>query len=184
MRFSPTAIAGVVVVEIEPHVDERGFFARSWCEREAAAHGIAFGTQQCNISFNGRKGTLRGMHYQVAPHAESKIVRCTAGALFDVAVDIRPESPTFGRHVGVELTSQNRRALHIPAGCAHGFLTLADDTEVLYQMSAFYAPEYARGFRWDDRFFQLTWPGEITVISARDSSYPDFTIPGADGAER
>jgi dTDP-4-dehydrorhamnose 3,5-epimerase len=180
MRFEPTAIPGVVVVELEPHVDERGFFARSWCEAEAAAHGIRFGTQQCNVSFNRQRGTLRGMHYQAAPHEEGKLVRCTAGALLDVAVDIRPSSPTFRQHVAVELTSQNRRTLHIPPGCAHGFLTLDDDTEVFYQMSASYSPTHGRGFRWDDPFFDVQWPGPIAVISGRDRTYPQFTLSSLD----
>jgi len=177
MRFVDTALEGVTVVELEPHADERGFFARSWCEREAAAHGLRMGSVQCNISFNRSKGTLRGMHYQAPPFEEAKLVRCTAGALYDVAVDIRPDSSTFGRHVAVELTAQNRRMLYIPSGCAHGFMTLADDTEVFYQMSAAHAPELSRGFRWDDPLFALEWPLKVAVISARDRSYPAFVAP-------
>ncbi len=177
MRFTQTAIPGVIIVEIEPVADERGFFARSWCEREAAAHGLTLETVQCNISFNRRKGTLRGMHYQVAPFEETKLVRCTAGSLYDVAVDIRADSPTFGRHVGVELTGANRRMLYVPGGCAHGFLTLEDDTEVSYQMSAVYSAGHARGFRWNDALFDVHWPAPIEVISDRDRTYADFTPP-------
>lgn len=174
MRFSRTPIAGVMIVEIEPHSDERGFFARSWCEREAAVHGLSLETVQCSISFNRRKGTLRGMHYQVAPFEETKLVRCTAGSLYDVAVDIRADSPTFGRHVAVELTAANRRMLYIAGGCAHGFLTLEDNTEVAYQMSSMYSPDHARGFRWDDALFGVHWPAPIELISERDRTYPDF----------
>jgi dTDP-4-dehydrorhamnose 3,5-epimerase len=177
MRFIDTALPGVTIVEIEPHRDDRGFFARSWCEREAAARGLRLGSVQCNISHNRLKGTVRGMHYQAEPGEEAKLVRCTAGALFDVAVDIRPTSPTFGRHVGVELTAANRRMLYIPAGCAHGFMTLADDTEVFYQMSAEHAPEHDRGFRWNDPMFALEWPLDVAVISERDRTYPDFVAP-------
>jgi dTDP-4-dehydrorhamnose 3,5-epimerase len=180
MRFAPTEIPGVVVVDLDLHADSRGFFARSWCEQEAAAHGVAFGTVQCNISFNHRRGTLRGMHYQVAPHEEAKIVRCSAGALLDVIVDIRPESPSYRRFVAVELSAENRRAVHIPKGCAHGFLTLADNTEVFYQMSDYYAPEFARGFRWNDPYFNITWPAGIDVISDRDRAYADFEPQVAD----
>jgi dTDP-4-dehydrorhamnose 3,5-epimerase len=177
MRFIDTTLPGVTIVELEPHWDERGFFARSWCDHEGAAHGLRLGSVQCNISFNRVKGTLRGMHYQVDPFEEAKLVRCTAGALFDVAVDIRPTSPTFGRHVALELTAENRRMLYIPAGCAHGFMTLADNTEVFYQMSAAHAPEHSRGFRWDDPAFALEWPLRVAVISDRDRSYPDFVAP-------
>ena len=181
MRFVPTAIPGVVVVELEPHADDRGFFARSWCEQEAAAHGLSFGTAQCNVSFNHRKGTLRGMHYQMPPHEERKVVRCIAGALLDVVVDVRPESPAFGHHVAVELTAANRKAVHIPTGCAHGFLTLSDDTEAFYQMSSLYSAAHGQGFRWDDPFFQIEWPNAIEVISERDRTYPDFTPAAATG---
>ena len=180
MRFTATPIPGVMILDLEPHADHRGFFARSWCDREAAAHGLApLRSTQCNISFNRRKGTLRGMHYQSAPFEEVKLVRCTAGALYDVAVDVRPGSAAFGRHVGVELTAANRRMLYVPAGCAHGFLTLADDTEVFYQMSEVYSPEHQRGFRWDDPRFGVHWPAPIEEISERDRTYPDFgaTVP-------
>jgi dTDP-4-dehydrorhamnose 3,5-epimerase len=174
VRFVETAIPDVWIVEIEPHQDDRGFFARTWCEREAASRGIAFGTVQCNISFNRRRGTLRGMHYQAAPSAEQKLVRCTRGSLVDVAVDIRRSSPTFGRYVSVELSAENRRTLYIPKGCAHGFLTLEDETEVFYQMSAYHTPDAGRGFRWNDPEFRIQWPIEIAVIAERDRGYPDF----------
>jgi dTDP-4-dehydrorhamnose 3,5-epimerase len=174
LLFTATTIPRVFIIDIEPHHDERGFFARSWCEDEAAAFGIQLGTTQCNISFNAAKGTLRGMHYQAAPFEEAKLIRCTAGAIWDVAVDIRPESPTFGRHVGVELTATNRRMLYVPEGCAHGFLTLANETEVSYQMSTPFAPGQGRGFRWDDAQFRIVWPQPPAVISERDRTYPDF----------
>jgi dTDP-4-dehydrorhamnose 3,5-epimerase len=174
VRYIETAVAGVWVLEVERFHDERGFFARTWCEEEAARHGAALRTVQCNVSFNAKRGTLRGMHYQSAPFEEIKVVRCTAGAVLDVAVDVRPGSPTHGRHVAVELTAANHRALYIPVGCAHGFLTLADDTEVAYQMSEYYAPGHARGFRWNDPYFGIEWPEPVVVISERDRTYPDF----------
>ena len=181
MRFTETAVAGVVVIDVERLADDRGFFARTWCEREAAAAGLELHTVQCNISFNHRKGTLRGMHYQLPPFEEIKLVRCTAGGIYDVAVDIRPDSPSFGRHAAVELTAANRRMLYIPTGCAHGFLTLSDDTEVFYQMSAVYSAEHARGFRWNDARFDIHWPAPVQVIADRDRSYADFTAaPPAD----
>jgi dTDP-4-dehydrorhamnose 3,5-epimerase len=181
MRFTETAVTGVVVIEVERLADERGFFGRTWCDREAAAAGLELRTVQCNISYNYRKGTLRGMHYQLPPFEEIKLVRCTSGAIYDVAVDIRRDSPTAGRHVAVELSAENRRMLYIPAGCAHGFLTLSDDTEVFYQMSAFYSAQHARGFRWNDARFGIHWPAPIEVISDRDRTYPDFT-PAPAGA--
>ena len=174
MKFIPTNVVGVMILDIEPHLDDRGFFARTWCQREGEANGLEFETLQCNVSFNLRKGTLRGMHYQIAPFDEVKLVRCTSGALLDVTIDIRPNSRSFARYAAVELTAENRRALYIPKGCAHGFLTLADDTEVFYQMSAVYSAEHSRGFRWDDPFFGVSWPTPIEVISERDRSYPAF----------
>jgi dTDP-4-dehydrorhamnose 3,5-epimerase len=184
MRFVETAVAGALVVEADLFHDERGFFARTWCEEEAARHGAPLRTVQCNVSFNAKRGTLRGMHYQAPPFEEIKLVRCTAGALLDVAVDIRPGSPTYGRHAAVELTATNHRALYIPAGCAHGFITLADDTEVAYQMSQFYAPGHGRGFRWNDPAFALDWPEPVVVIAERDRTYPDFVAPAGDGGPR
>lgn len=177
MRFIQTEIPGAVVVEAECLTDERGFFARTWCSREFAAHGLATTLTQCSISFNRRKGTLRGLHYQTSPCQEAKLVRCTLGAIYDVALDLRPESPTFLKHFAVELTQDNRRMLYVPEGCAHGFQTLADDAEVLYQMSEFYAPECSAGHRWNDPAFAIHWPLEVSVISDRDRGYADFSLP-------
>jgi dTDP-4-dehydrorhamnose 3,5-epimerase len=174
MRFTETKVAGAYLIEPEPIADERGFFARTWCQEEFAANGLNRDLAQANISFNHRKGTLRGMHYQEAPHQEAKLVRCTRGAIFDVALDLRPDSPTYRAWFGAELTDENRSMLYVPEGCAHGFLTLADATEVAYQMSAPYAPAAARGVRWDDPAFGIEWPGEVVVINERDRTYPDF----------
>lgn len=176
MIFQETGLKGSFEIQIEPKADERGFFARSWCQQEFKAHGLNPKVVQCNVSFNRQKGTLRGMHYQAEPHAEAKLVRCTRGAIYDVALDLRPESPSFKNWVAVELTSEKRNMLYIPEGCAHGFLTLADDTEVFYQMSNFYLPDAGRGVRWNDPAFQITWPGSIDVISERDRSYQDYTV--------
>jgi len=175
MIFRPAAISGVFVLEPEPLDDERGCFARTWCAREAEAHGLDARVVQCNVSFNRRKGTLRGMHWQAEPHAEAKLVRVTRGAVYDVAVDLRADSPTCGRYVAETLDAERRHALYIPAGFAHGFLTLEDATEVYYQMSAFYVPDAARGFRWNDPRFAIRWPMEPAVISERDRTYADFT---------
>jgi dTDP-4-dehydrorhamnose 3,5-epimerase len=172
--FTPTALPGAVIVDLERHADERGFFARSWCAREYAAAGLSAELAQCSVSFNERKHTLRGLHWQEAPHSEAKLVRCTRGAILDVAVDVRRGFPTYLKHVAVELNEENRRALFIPPGVAHGFLTLVDASEVYYQMSAFYAPTAARGARFDDPAFALPWPAAPAVISERDRTYPDF----------
>jgi dTDP-4-dehydrorhamnose 3,5-epimerase len=172
--FTETKPKGAFVIELEPVEDERGFFARSWCGREFEVRGLNSQLAQCNISFNKRKGTLRGMHYQTAPHEEAKLVRCTMGAIFDVIIDLRRQSPTFKKWVAVELNERNRRMLYVPEGFAHGFQTLEDDTEVFYQMSEFYAPEHARGVRWNDPAFQIRWPGAEPVISASDQTYADF----------
>jgi dTDP-4-dehydrorhamnose 3,5-epimerase len=172
--FTETKPKGAFVIELEPVEDERGFFARSWCGREFEVRGLNSQLAQCNISFNKRKGTLRGMHYQTAPHEEAKLVRCTMGAIFDVIIDLRRQSPTFKKWVAVELNERNRRMLYVPEGFAHGFQTLEDDTEVFYQMSEFYAPEHARGVRWNDPAFQISWPGAEPVISASDQTYADF----------
>jgi dTDP-4-dehydrorhamnose 3,5-epimerase len=174
MKFTQAALPGAYVIDIEPIRDERGFFARSWCAAEFAAHGLKPHLVQCNISFNRRKGTLRGMHYQVAPHEETKLVRCTRGAIYDVIVDLRADSPTFRQHVAVTLTAENQRMLYIPAGLAHGFQTLVDDTEVFYQMADPYAAECARGVRWDDPAFGIRWPDGERTMSAKDRQYPDF----------
>ena len=176
MLFAETKLKGAFVIELEPHTDERGFFARSWCRREFEAHKLNPNLVQCNVSFNAKKGTLRGLHYQTKPFEEAKLVRCTRGAVYDVIVDIRPDSPTFRHYVGVLLTADNRLSLYVPEGFAHGFLTLEHRTEVFYQMSEFYAPEAARGFRWNDPAFGIEWPSEVMIISERDRTYPDFSL--------
>ncbi len=176
MRFIETKIAGVFVIEPERHEDERGFFARTHCEREFREHGLAGRFVQCSVSYNRLKGTLRGMHFQAPPAAEAKLVRCTAGAIFDVALDLRASSPTFTQWAGVELTAENRRLVYVPEGCAHGFQTLAHDAEVFYQISALYDRELARGVRWDDPAFAIAWPAEPQrLISKGDSSFPAFS---------
>ncbi len=174
MIFNPTRLAGACLIELEPHVDERGFFARSWCRRELADAGLDPEVAQESISFNRRRGTLRGLHFQRPPHEETKIVRCTAGAIFDVIVDLRPGSATFRRWEGFELSAENRRALFIPKVFGHGFQSLADNTEVFYQISAFYTPEAAAGYRYDDAAFAIGWPLPVSVINARDLAWPTF----------
>jgi dTDP-4-dehydrorhamnose 3,5-epimerase len=174
VKFLPTALAGACIIDIEPVPDERGFFARSWCREEFARHGLNPDLAQCSISLNKKRGTLRGMHYQAKPHEETKVVRCTRGAIYDVIVDLRPESPTFRKWIAVELSADNRRMLYVPPGFAHGFQSLEDDTEVFYQISAFYHPESARGVRWNDPAFGIEWPVTKQVISDKDRQYPDF----------
>ena len=174
MRFQETKLQGVWEVDIEPHTDDRGFFARTWCQREFEQLGFDPRLAQCSISFNSRTGTLRGLHYQADPHPECKLVRCTQGSIYDVVLDLRPGSSTFKDWIGVTLTARNRRAVLVPGGCAHGFLTLDDDTEVFYQMTEFFHGDLARGFRWNDPAFRITWPSEPVVISERDRQYPDF----------
>ena len=174
MNFVPTRLAGAYVVDPEPRADDRGFFARTWCQKEFEEHGLNPRLVQCSISFNIKKATWRGMHYQAAPSEEAKLVRCTAGAICDVIVDLRRDSPTFRQHLTVTLSAKNRKMLYIPERFAHGFVTLEDNTEVFYQMSDFYSPESARGFRWYDPFFDIRLPLEVTVISERDQRYPDF----------
>lgn len=173
MDYVRTALTGVWIIEPQRHEDERGWFARTWDEAELRERVLEARVVQCSASFNVRRGTLRGLHYQAPPFAEVKIVRCTRGRLFDVAADLRPDSGTFRAWVGVELTPDNGRALYIPRGCAHGFLTLADDTEVAYQISAEYRPAHARGVRWDDPFLGVAWPEAVRVISPRDRDCPD-----------
>jgi len=174
MKFNDTPLRGSCVVEPERLADERGFFARIFEPREFEAHGLNPRVAQGSLSFNGRKGTLRGMHYQRAPFEEAKLVRCTRGAIHDVIIDLRPSSTTFRRHFAVVLDSESRRMLYVPEGFAHGFLTLADDTEVAYQMSEVYSPAHAAGVRWDDPAFGIAWPGPVAVIAERDRTYPDF----------
>lgn len=179
MKFVPTSIEGAYLVRVTPQGDERGLFARTWCAEEFAQAGINPTLTQCSTSFNRIRGTLRGLHWQVAPHQEDKLVRCTRGAIFDVGVDLRPESPSYLAHVVAHLDADNRAALFLPKGCAHGFLTLAVDTEVFYQMSASYAAHAQRGARWDDPAFRIPWPEQPVLISDRDRSYPDYQVSAA-----
>ena len=178
MIFTETIVPGAFVVEPERLEDERGFFARTWCIREGAEHGLNPQVVQCSVSVSEQRGTLRGLHYQAAPHAEAKLVRCTRGAIYDVIVDLREESTAFLRHVAVELSATNHRMLYVPEGVAHGFQTLEDVTEVAYQMSAFHTPSHARGVRWNDPAFAIVWPAGDRIISERDRSYPDFVTTG------
>jgi len=171
--FSETALKGAWLVDLQRINDERGFFARSFCQEEFAALGLKTGVAQCNISFNRLKGTLRGMHFQLPPKAEAKLVRCTRGAIHDVIIDLRPASVTYCQWISVELTGANHRALYIPEGFAHGFQTLEDDSEVFYQMYEFFAPQYASGVRWDDPAFGIEWPLTNPIISEKDLSYHD-----------
>lgn len=174
MIFEPTRLEGAFVVEPEKLEDGRGFFARSWCLREFEAHGLNPRMVQSNISLSKRKGTLRGIHYQAPPHAEAKLVRCTAGSIYDVIIDLRPESPTFEKYAAEVLTARNHKMLYVPEDFAHGFLTLEDDSEVFYQMSEFYVPEQSKGVRWNDPVFGIEWPIAPCILSERDRSYPDF----------
>ncbi len=175
MRFTETALPGAWQVDIEPVKDERGFFARTWCRREFSERGLAAELAQCSMSYNRAEGTLRGMHYQIEPHAEAKLIRCTRGVIYDVIVDLRPASVAYCKWQGVELSAENRRMLYVPPGVAHGFLTLAGDCEVLYQMSEFHSSAQARGVRWNDPAFDIRWPAAVRVISTRDRGYPDFS---------
>ena len=174
MIFNETILKNACVIDIEKHEDERGFFARSWCRLEFEAHGLNSNLTQCNISFNPHKGTLRGLHYQTKPFEEVKLVRCTRGSLCDIIIDLRPDSPTYKKHLRVTLTAENRRMLYVPENFAHGFLTLEKNTEVFYQISEFYAPESQRGVRWNDPVLAVAWPREPKFISQQDRSYPDF----------
>ena len=176
MRYIETKISGVVIIEPELLEDERGFFSRTWDEQEAGKHGLKLATAQCNISFNAHTGTLRGMHYQEKPHEEAKLVRCTGGALLDVALDIRRDSPTYRQWVSAELNAENRRALYIPEGVAHGFQTLSDNTEIFYQMGEYFHPESARGIRFDDPAFAIEWPDAKRIMSEKDMSYADWVV--------
>jgi dTDP-4-dehydrorhamnose 3,5-epimerase len=174
MRFQETKLPGVFEIQLDLNSDERGFFARSWCRSEFESRGLNPKLAQCSVSFNTRKGTLRGLHYQDAPYPEVKLVRCTTGSVYDVVVDLRPQSPTFKKWVGVVLSAAKRNLLYVPEGCAHGFLTLEDASEVFYQISEFYHPELSRGVRWDDPAFRVVLPEVVRVISERDRTYPDF----------
>jgi dTDP-4-dehydrorhamnose 3,5-epimerase len=177
MRYVETPLEGLWLLELEIHADARGSFARTYDHAEFDRRGLDPVIRQCSTSFNPRAGTLRGMHFQAEPLAETKLLRCTRGAVFDVAVDLRPDSPTYRRWYGVELTADNGREMYIPKGMAHGFQTLVDDSELLYHMSADYSAEHARGVRWDDPAFGIEWPappGGERIISERDATYPDF----------
>lgn len=174
MIFDPTPLPGVLLVRPERHTDQRGYFARTWDAAVMAEHGLAPALAQCSTSFNPTAGTLRGMHYQEAPHAEAKLVRCVRGSLYDVVVDLRRDSPTFRSWMGVELNPENGAQLYIPEGCAHGYMTIEADTEVSYAISAAWAPAAARGVRWDDPAFGIQWPGTPEVIGERDATYADF----------
>lgn len=174
MKFHPTPLKDAFVIELEKRGDERGFFARAFCVNEFDQHGIDRNVVQINNSLSAHKHTLRGMHYQLAPHAETKIVRCIRGALYDVIIDLREDSPTFGKWFGAELTAENRNMMVVPKGFAHGFLTLEDNTEALYLVTAFYAPQAERGLRYNDPRFSIQWPHEPVVISDKDKSWPDF----------
>jgi dTDP-4-dehydrorhamnose 3,5-epimerase len=172
MIFTTTIIPGVIIIDLEPQQDQRGFFARTFCTEEFAAYGIRMTTAQCNISFNYRRGTVRGMHYIIPPATEPKLVRCIRGAIYDVVIDLRPSSPAYKVYLSIELTAENRQALYIPEMCAHGFQTLTDDAEVFYQMGAFYSPEYERGVRYNDPAFGIEWPLPISIISQKDATWP------------
>ncbi len=174
MIFRETHLAGVFEVHIEPFGDERGFFARTWCQREFEEHGLNSHLVQCSLSFNPVKGTLRGMHFQEEPYPETKLVRCTRGAIYDVVIDLRRGSPTFRQWIAAHLTAENHAMLSIPPGCAHGLLTLEDNTEAFYQMSEFYHPDLSRGVRWNDPAFGVDWPHAPVLLSDRDRTYPDF----------
>ena len=176
MKFNKTAINGAFVIDIERREDDRGFFARAWCKREFAEHGLSAELAQVNISFNKERGTLRGMHYQIAPYQETKLVRCARGAIFDVIIDLRPESPTYRQWLGVELSPDAHRMLYVPESCAHGFQVLEDNTEVTYQVSQVYSPQAERGVRWDDPAFGIEWPMEVRVISEKDARWPDYAV--------
>lgn len=172
MKFTETKLKGAYIIELEEKPDHRGFFARTFCAKEFEDHGLKPVVAQCNLSYNHKKGTMRGMHYQVSPAAETKLVRCTRGSIYDVIIDMRPESSTYLSHVGVELSQDNRRALYVPEMFAHGYQALTDGAEVIYQVGEFYTPGYERGLRYNDPFFNIQWPTEVTEISEKDANWP------------
>ena len=174
MIFTQTPLDGLYLIDLEKKGDERGFFARAFCEKEFGSHGLVTRFMQVNNSVSAQPGTLRGMHYQLPPRAETKLVRCIRGALFDVALDLRPSSPTFGKSFGAELTAENRRMMYVPKGFAHGFLTLTPDVEALYFVDEFYSPEHERGVRWNDPKFAIAWPAQPSVLSDKDRSQRSF----------
>ena len=175
MIFKPTHLEGAFLIELQKMEDERGFFARTYCQREFHDHGIPFNLAQCSLSYNRKKGTLRGMHFQASPYQEAKLVSCVQGSIYDVIVDIRPASPTYREYLAVELAADKHNELYVPQGFAHGFLTLQPDTYVFYQMSEFFEPGHARGFRWNDPAFAIDWPAKVELISERDASFPDYS---------
>lgn len=174
MKFIETPLEGVYLIELEPVHDERGFFARTWCKAEFQKHGLNPNLAQCSLSFNKKKGTLRGMHYQCEPHQEAKLVRCCAGAIYDVVLDLRRGSQTFGKWFAAELSASDQKTLYIPEGCAHGFQSLEDESTVFYQISESYHPESARGVRWNDPLFDIKWPIATPILSERDRSFADY----------
>jgi len=173
--FTPTKLRDAYIVEIERREDDRGFFARSWCQREFAEQRMVSALAQVNVSFSRKRGTLRGMHYQMKPYEETKLLRCTRGAIYDVIIDLRPNSTTYGQWVGVDLTADNYKMVFVPEGFAHGFETLSDNAEVTYQVSQFFTPEAERGIRYNDPAFGIQWPVKVEVISAKDASWPDYS---------
>lgn len=177
MRLVESGLRQTFIIELDRYADDRGYFARTWSGADLAPHGLTARLAQCSMSFNAKAGTLRGMHYQVAPYEEAKIVRCTRGALYDVVIDLRRDSATYTQWIGVELTPDNGRMLYVPEGCAHGFQTLLDDTEISYFISESYQPDHARGVRWNDPAFNVAWPDAPgrRIMAARDATYPDFT---------
>jgi len=176
MKLINLPLSGAFLIELQLVSDERGFFARTWCTEEFERFGLNPKLVQCSISWNARRGTLRGLHYQTEPYAEAKLIRCCSGAIYDVIVDLRPASPTYGKWIAAELTSENRRMLYVPEGFAHGFQTLIDDTEISYQVSASYQPDYARGVRWNDPAFGIEWPMSDPILSARDRAFKDHKL--------
>jgi dTDP-4-dehydrorhamnose 3,5-epimerase len=175
MIFTETELRDAFLIDLEPRTDDRGFFARVWCRREFEEHGLSTKLVQCNVNYNAMAGTLRGMHFQRQPRAEAKLVRCTRGAIYDVIIDLRPESPTYMRWLGAELTEENRRMLYVPEGFAHGYQTLIAGTEAFYQVSEYYTPEAEGGVRWDDPAFGISWPdAEQRIISAKDQAWPNY----------
>ncbi|KAF3884517.1 MULTISPECIES: dTDP-4-dehydrorhamnose 3,5-epimerase [Nostocales] len=182
MIFTKTELQGAYIIDLDQKPDSRGFFARTFCAQEFEAHGLKPTVAQCNLSFNYKKGTLRGMHYQLPPAAETKLIRCISGAIYDVIIDMRPESPTYLQHIGVELTAENRRALYVPEMFAHGYQALTDGAEVVYQVGEFYTPGYERGLRYDDPFFNIQWPVEVTVISEKDKNWPLMSMMTVGGS--
>ena len=174
MKFLPTKFDSAWLIEADRHEDERGFFARTWCQREFKEYGLNPDLVQCNISYNSKQGTLRGMHFQTAPYEEAKLIRCTTGSIYDVIVDLRPHSPTYMNWQGFELSAENRSILYVPEGAAHGFVTLEPTSEVFYQMSRVYEPEASSGFLWKDEKIAIDWKYPVKIVSDRDSNLPSF----------